>query len=164
MSRAGVQAGAIRTESTWRGDDGFTLVELLIALAIIGGAVLLAAPMTRTSLAPRLLAETASDFAAMARSTRAAAIRSGAERVLVVDLASRSYWADGVSGPRSVPAHLGFDMAVAGEPATGSRRVVRFLANGGSSGGRLMLRDGGRMLAVEIDWLTGGARVAKATP
>ena len=142
-------------------DFGFTLIEVLVALAIVGAAVLLVAPLTRTSLGPQLLRSTASEIAALARSTRAAALRSGVERVMIVDLASRTVWADGVSGPRAIPAHLELDVAVAADGISGSmQRHIRFLPTGGASGGSIVLRDGVRTTTIEIDWLTGGARVA----
>ena len=144
-------------------DAGFTFIEVLVALAIIGAAVLLVAPAARTSLSPQLLRSTASDMAALARATRAAAIRSGGERVLSVDLARRTIFSDGIRGPRSIPAHLGLDVAVAGgEVGADGVRHIRFLPTGGSSGGRITLQDGVRTAAIEIDWLTGGARVATA--
>lgn len=150
---------------TVRRDAGFTLIEVLVALAIVGAAVLLVAPRTGSSLGPQLLRSTASEFAALARATRAAALRSGAERVMSVDLVSRTMWADGVSGPRSIPTHLGLDVAVTADGISGGPlRRIRFLPSGGSSGARILLRDGVRTTSIEIDWLTGGARVATLGP
>ena len=146
-------------------EAGFTLIEVVVALAIVGAAVLLVAPMTRTSLGPQALRGAASEIAALARSTRAAALRSGVERVMIVDLASRTVWADGVSGPRAIPAHLGLDVAVAADGVSGGQqRHIRFLPTGGASGGSIVLRDGVRTTTIEIDWLTGGARVATLAP
>lgn len=151
------------TTTTHARDAGFTLIEVLVALAIVGAAVLLAAPATRTSMGPQLLRSTASDMAALARATRAAAIRTGGERVLSVDLTQRTFSADGVAVPRTIPATLGVDVAVAvDEAAGGAVRRIRFLPTGGSSGGRIVLSHGTSSAEITVDWLTGGARVATA--
>jgi general secretion pathway protein H len=36
---------------------------------------------------------------------------------------------------------------------------VRFFADGSASGGKLVLRDGGRRATVTVNWLTGDVRV-----
>ena len=144
-----------------RGQDGFTLIELLAGLAILAAAALLAMPLTRTAIAAHSLRSSASDIAAVARMARSAAIRSGAEQTMSIDLAARRYRIDGgIARSRALPAHIAFELIVPpGEQTGASARSIRFLPSGGSSGGRLVLRDGARTAIVEIDWLTGGASV-----
>ncbi len=141
--------------------DGFTLIEVLAVLAILAAATFLAMPVTRGAVSVQALRSAASDVAAAARMTRAAALRSGSEQTLTIDVAERRYWADGVVGSRVLPGHIGMELTVPpGEQARGSVSRIRFLPGGGSSGGKVVLRAGGVSAIVNVDWLTGGASVA----
>lgn len=141
---------------------GFTLIELLVGMALLAAVALLVLPETRRAASGRALDAAASDLVAVARMTRAAAVRTGSEHMLAIDLDARRYWADGVTGPRALPAR--FSVAVTMPEyvqAEGPPHRIRFLPGGGSSGARVVLEDGARSATVEIDWLTGGARVAR---
>jgi general secretion pathway protein H len=145
---------------------GFTLVELLVALAILAAAVVMVVPVTSTSVSPQLLRSTASQMAALARQTRAAAVRSGTERTLTIDLVARTYWSDGIAPPRRIPSGFAVALSLPGDSsaATGTPRQIRFQPSGGSSGGHIALRQGVRVVSVDIDWLTGGVHVGSPAP
>ncbi len=143
------------------GEAGFTLIELLIGIALLAAIALVALPHARRATLSRTLDAAAADVSAVARMTRSTAIRTGSERTLVFDLDGRRYWADGVTGPRSIPPRLQLTLAMPpharlNEPP----HHIRFLPSGGSSGAEIVLDDGTRSTTVFIDWLTGGARVA----
>jgi general secretion pathway protein H len=140
-------------------EHGFTLIELLVVLAVTAAAAVLAMPAARTAAVSQTLHGAAADVAAAARTTRAAAIRSGAVRSLTIDAGRRSYGADGGGGPRALPPSVHLSLAVPAAERTGDAGRIRFWPGGGSSGGRLVLSDGKAAATVEIDWLTGGARV-----
>lgn len=152
--------------ATARGRDaeaGFTLLEALIALAIVGAAALIALPLIGRAADPGRLRAEASAIAAAARSARADAIRTGRERVLVVDVAARAWRTDADAVPRRLDARLAIDADVPpAERAAAGERRIRFLASGASSGGTIRLGDGRATASVEIDWLTGGARASVA--
>ena len=152
---------ARRTARAGSAQGGFTLIEVLAVLAILAGAAFLAMPVTRGAVSGQALRSAASDVAAAARMTRAAAVRSGREQALTIDIGARRYWADGVFGPRTLPGRIGLEITVPnGEQTDASTTRIRFLPGGGSSGGKLVLSAGTSSAIVNIDWLTGGANVA----
>jgi general secretion pathway protein H len=140
-------------------EAGFTLIEVLVALAILAAGAMLALPLTRSAATAQSLRTSAVELATAARSTRAAALRAGAERVLVIDIGARSFRSDGIAPERAFPAHVGIEVAVPQAERSRNVAYVRFLADGGSSGGTIVLRDGQRIATVTLDWLTGGASV-----
>lgn len=141
-------------------EAGFTLIEVLVALAILAAGAMLALPLTRSATSAQALRTSAVELASAAGSTRAAALRAGAERVLVIDTGARSFRSDGVAPERAFPTNVGIEVAV--PPAERSRTIarIRFLADGGSSGGTIVLSDGQRTATVTLDWLTGGVSVS----
>jgi general secretion pathway protein H len=66
------------------------------------------------------------------------------ERTVVFALDARGYRLD-----RDVPTTWSGDVSSEGN------RLIAFTPDGGSSGGRIVLRDGERAIAIGIDWLTG---------
>ncbi len=142
------------------GSSGFTLIELLVGLAILSAVVLVALPVTSSARSSQAITAAASELAATARMTRAAAVRSGVERTLVIATGEFRYWADGVTGPRALPPRMSWKLAVpSGEAAPGTLQKIRFLPGGSSSGASIILNDGRRSSTITIDWLTGGAHV-----
>ncbi|MDX2156896.1 MAG: prepilin-type N-terminal cleavage/methylation domain-containing protein [Hyphomicrobiaceae bacterium] len=144
-------------------EAGFTLIELLVGLAVLSLGTLVALPLARDALRSQDLRGVATELASAARSARAAAMRSGTERALVLDTAARQYWLDEFPSPRPIAPGIAVEAAVpAGERGAGGVHRIRFLAAGGSSGGRIVLRERSASATLSIDWLTGGARVAYA--
>ena len=144
-------------------EAGFTLIEVLIAFAIVGASVVIAIPLLGTGASQQLLRSTASQLASGARLTRAAAVGGAGERALVLDLERRQWRIDGIAPPAAIPSRLTLEVSVPESERSGpAERRIRFLPSGGSSGGTIVLRDGSRQAVVVVDWLTGGARVTLA--
>jgi general secretion pathway protein H len=139
---------------------GFTLIEVLVALAILSVGAILALPLTRNATTAQAMRVTAAEIADAGRLTRAAAVIAGAERVLLVDTTTRTFRSEGVVPARAVPAHVGIDVAVPPGERAGNIARIRFMADGGSSGGTLVLRDGARTATISFDWMTGAASVS----
>jgi len=149
MSRAG------------EGPGGFTLVELLVVLAVVGLALAILAPVGRgawSGIAARSDAET---IAAALREARSDAIARNREAVLLVDLGAHELRLDG--GP---PVPLDRDLALA--LVTGSEEVlgadagqIRFFPDGTSTGGRVTVSRGEKRLDVLVDWISGRVRVVE---
>ncbi len=139
--------------------SGFTVIEVLVGLLVLSLAALLALPMTRAAVSTQGLRGAGSDIAALARMTRAAATKAGAERTLAFEGSTGRFWADGIAPPRTLPNGISGQLQVVGAAPGGAQRI-RFLAGGASSGGRLVLSDGARTVVVTVDWLTGGVDVA----
>jgi general secretion pathway protein H len=137
---------------------GFTLLELIITLAILAVVVALVTPsIGRSTESIRVRAEVAG-FAALLRHARERAIVSQKPQAVVVDLTNqrisrRSGGPDGeVRETRVLPDR--FTIEATPPPAL----VVRFDAQGGSSGGDFRLSSGSITWRVTVDPLTGRVR------
>jgi general secretion pathway protein H len=158
------------------GTAGFTLLELLVVLAIAGLLVALV-PAAVSAVVPGTKARIAAfDMASTLRDARNLAISQSAAVDVVFDLESASYAIAGspstdlprgmalviqersgyVSETRRVARHSSFDRA--------EQVTLRFYPDGSSSGldVRLGPEDGGGYV-VAVDWLLGGASVTQAT-
>jgi general secretion pathway protein H len=142
------------------GETGFTLIEMLVVVAIMALALILVvgykAPWSRGFAIERV----ASELAAQLRLARSEAIADNHPVSLRLDLARHRYWV-GSAAPRQLPAALSISLVtVAGERRSTAVGGIRFNSNGSSTGGRIVLGDGERRVAVGVDWLTGRVSVA----
>jgi general secretion pathway protein H len=141
-------------------DHGFTLIEILVVLAIMGaviGVVVMRGPVTSRGLQTRaaagLLAQTL-------REARAQAI----ERSLIVNVAidpvHHSFAADGGAVHAMAP---GMEVAVVPPlKGPGDVRVISFSPDGSASGGSVLLGSLPRRVRIDVEWLTGRVQVANA--
>jgi len=138
------------------GESGFTLIELIIVMTILGlMTVLIVANGTRVSPALRARAA-AEDISGALRSARSEAVMLNRSVAFTLDVGSRSYqW--GAAPPQSLPDDLNLSLLTSREllAPTGSRGVVRFDPDGGSNGGRVTIEGGGVVWWVGVDWLSG---------
>ena len=142
------------------GDDGFSLLELVIVLAMVAGITALSLPNLWRRPVDVALRATALDMAAMMRATRADAVRRNSERAFLIDPAQRTYWSDANPAPRPIPASLGIDAEFSARVRvqTTSGRYA-FFPDGTASGGAIVLREGTATATIEINGLTGNAEV-----
>lgn len=139
---------------------GFTLVEMLAALAVVAVIAMLAQPRLQ-SATPRLALRTAAEsLQADFRRTRAAALREMREQTMTIDLRAGG-WRDGSTGRSGLfPPDAAVTLVTARQeridPDAGR---VRFFPDGGSTGGRVLLARGGAVFEVAVDWLDGRARL-----
>ncbi len=141
-------------------DEGFSLLELIVVLAMVAAITALSLPNLWRKPADIALRTTALDMAAMMRATRADAVRRNNERAFLIDPAQRTYWTDAQPAPRAIPAALGIDAEFSArtrETALSGRYA--FFADGTSSGGKIVLREGAATATISIDGLTGNAEV-----
>lgn len=153
MSRAGsrsVRVVRARTAS----ESGFTLIELLAALAIMALAASVVSINTSRGQDRTAASHLAIEIAARARWTRTEAIRSGQDKVLLIDLGAREIVSGGK--PLHVSDAIAVDVTVgAGERLSPTVAGIRFFANGMSTGGTIGVRYSGRAYEVRVNWFTG---------
>ncbi|HVJ51942.1 MAG TPA: GspH/FimT family pseudopilin [Aliidongia sp.] len=150
---------------TWPADrrqSGFTLIEMIIVLAILGLALALIVgrgPLRSETLNAR---ETAGELAAALRETRGKAIAENRPVSFTLDIKNQLYRiADGrpVRLPRNYQLTL---MTTTGEVRDENEGGIRFEPDGSSTGGRIVLTQGARKIQVGVDWLTGRVSIVNA--
>ena len=144
-----------------RAAGGFTLLELIVTLAVLAVALAVVMPsIGRGTDAIRMRAEVAG-FAAMMRHARERAIVSQKPQAVVVEPSNQrvSIRAGGPDGEvretRALPERLTVDAIP--PPAL----TVQFDARGGSSGGDFRLSNGAISWRVTVDALTGRVRSSR---
>ncbi len=138
-----------------RRQAGFTLLELLVTLAILGLALVLIAGYRQPWSRGLDLRNTAGAIAAGLRVARSEAIVRNRPVRFLIDFNSRRFG----SGPTplgQLPPALQITLVtIAGEKRNDRVGGIRFDPDGSSTGGRIALADGRRTVAVMVDWLTG---------
>jgi general secretion pathway protein H len=138
------------------GQTGFTLLEMVCAMALIAiiAAVLLPIAPRHTSRA-RLQAY-ALETATLLKSDRNAAIRVGADVSTLVDAPSRAIRSGATSQTIRIPDDVRFDALL---PQTCQQRAVlstiSFFADGMSCGGAITLARLDMAYEIRVNWLTG---------
>lgn len=142
-------------------EDGFTLIELMVTLAILAAVVGLAMPRFGGSMSHASLHSTVQQIAAELRATRSAAMASNDEKTLSIDVQAHSYRSDVNTDLRPIPAEVSIDVSGSGVATLGqSTKLLRFLPDGSGGPGTLRFVDDGRAATLTIDWLTGSTHVA----
>jgi general secretion pathway protein H len=143
-----------------RGDDGFTLIEMVCVLAIVAIlAAILLPRVSRETSRPRLEAY-AIEAAAMLKADRAAAMKAGRQIATGIDANLRSFR----SGATGRAMRVADDVVVTAllpercndRPALST---VSFFPNGMSCGGVIRLHRGEHGYEIRINWLTGGIEI-----
>src|SRR5487761_1320578 len=139
---------------------GFSLIELMVVLAVMGLAMALfvgyKAPWSRALG----LQATAAELASGLRLARSQAIADNHAVAFALDVASHRYRIGG-DPPRPLPAKLAIALlTINGQKSGATTGDIRFNPDGSSTGGRLALAEGSRRVAVGVDWLTGRVSVA----
>ena len=139
---------------------GFTLIEVIVTLAILGLALVLVAGYKPPWSSGLGLKGTASELASGLRLARSEAIASNRPVPFDLDVTGHVYRV-GARAERRLPANLSIELVtIAGESRGARIGDIRFNPDGSSTGGRIVLAEGTRRTAVGVDWLTGRVSVA----
>jgi general secretion pathway protein H len=136
--------------------SGIILLDIVIAMAVLGLLVFLVMPtLPRHTTASRLEGY-AAEVAAMLKTDRSAAARSGREVATRVDIAARRI-VSGASGRAiALPADVTLDLIASDSCRTPAGQfAVVFAADGRSCGAVVSLAKDGRTWRIRINWLTG---------
>jgi general secretion pathway protein H len=137
------------------GSAGYTLVELVVVLAIIGLLLTITIPLLTRHRAGAALDAASRDIRTALRGAHSTAIAD--DRVVVFQGASDGgYWLD-----RRYFALPTSSAASAVQVATAGGGRITFYPSGGSSGGRIVVSNGGEYREIAVDALTGRADAAR---
>ena len=143
-----------------RRSAGFTILELLVTLAIMAIVLRVALPRMGGTVARASFQSTAIALAAELRATRSAAMWSNTEVSVYVGPDGHSYWSGVHTDRQNLPAGFSLNLSGPGvvEAASGAKSL-RFRPDGSASEGRFQLSGSSRSAAVTVDWLTGAMHI-----
>ena len=135
---------------------GFTLLELLVVLLIVGLLVALVPPLFSGAVPGAKLKAAVRDLAVTLRLARNQSITRDVETRVYLNLKSPAY-AIGKQVPRALPAGVELKVAPAARQSAveTTQHVVRFFSDGSSSGTLIKLSSGKRSYDLHVGWLTG---------
>lgn len=138
---------------------GFTLLEMLIVLAILGltiGLVAVRGPARSPSLDLRVGVD---QVARALRVARSQAIVTNRDVAFTLDLARRAFRV-GDGAWQALPPFIELGITAATGPRdTSAEGSISFAPDGSASGGRLRLASALRVRIVTVDWLSGRVAV-----
>jgi general secretion pathway protein H len=136
---------------------GWSLIELIIVLAIIAAVSSLALPGLRESLPSLRLSAQARSIAVMLREAERQAVESGNETVVRINLADRSLTRD-TGEAITLDPQFAIEVTAAKVPAIAADIAqIRFFPDGTSTGADLRLSYRQRHVDVVVDWMFGRA-------
>jgi general secretion pathway protein H len=139
---------------------GFTLIEIIVTLAILSFALILIVGYRPPWSSGLSIRATAGELAAGLRLARSEAIATNRPVAFGLDLIGHRYRV-GDGAERHLPANLAIELlTIAGEHQGAGIGNIRFNPDGSSTGGRIALAGAQRRTAVGVDWLTGRVSVA----
>jgi general secretion pathway protein H len=142
----------------FKNQDGFTLVEMLVVMAILAATMVVSLPYVRGSNEVRALEASAQILASLLRETQSAAVANNAERVLSVDLRRAKI----INPSFSFPLGTVLQIETAESQISTDHASIRFFADGGSTGGKITLANGRAKFELAMNWLTGAVVVTRA--
>ncbi len=139
--------------------SGFTLVELVVVMAVLAALIGLALPAFDRVMPGASLRSEVAAVAALLREARSRAIRDDASLAVTLDLADRAL---AMPGRRHhLPEQLGMTLLTGSTEITRGGGRILFHGDGTSTGGRLRLIAKDEHVDVLVDWLTGRVTVAR---
>jgi len=148
-----------------RGADGFTLVEMLVAIAIMAFGIVLAVPILSDPSPGTRVRAAARELVTALREARSEAIYRNTEVVMLLDVDRRAYRI--IPGTRHGAIRSDVDLAMVAadvERVGGAAANIRFFPDGSSTGGKITVSKGSISYGVTVPWLTGRAKVDDPAP
>lgn len=142
-----------------RSPRGFSLLELLVALAILATLLAVAVPMLIRPAGVELRSA-AQTVATGLRQARLEAIQRRRPVALQLNLNARTLRLEGGKQERQLPDELNVELFTAErEMLSPTLGGIRFYPDGSSTGGRVTLTLDELVTLIDVEWLTGRVRI-----
>ena len=164
MERARIKRTCLRQPpaGSLRRSRGVSLLEMLLVVALIAIAGMLAAMVLTGGLDGMRLRSSSKEIAAQLRYARAQAITTGQPQRFVIDPV-RHQWQGPNQRQGNIPPSLGVEFTGAREAqARAGEGGILFFPDGASTGGRVQLSAKKATWRIDVAWLTGEVRLARA--
>lgn len=142
-----------------KGVAGFTLLELVVALAIAALILAIVVPNISRRSGRLELVEAARSVAATLRLTRSHAITRNQSVLFIVDVDRGVYGPANAGSSGHVPHGIRLALTTQDSARDGAVGSIRFYPDGSSSGGSIVLAQEGRRYEVLVNWLNGGVSI-----
>ena len=145
---------------SYTASSGFTLLELLVALAIAGLVLAVSVPASVRLYESMKYREAVRDVITLFASARYAAITSGHAQNVEIRPGSRELRLN--KTVKQLPSGVRLSVDSARELNQGDVGIIRFYPEGGTSGGGVSIENSnGSGVKVTVDWLLGGVSQEK---
>lgn len=136
-------------------NSGFSLVEMLVVLALLSIAIAVSIPYIRTSGQNIILKAEAIQLANYFRTAHTHASQSNAIVIVKLDRETGIWSADGFSKTFKLSSAIDLKALTIADEVSTANIGFRFFLEGGNSGGRLVLKRDGDRVEIALNWLTG---------
>lgn len=145
------------------GSKGFSLLELLVVLALLALSAALILPRFSGVVQTGELKAAVRHLAATLRSARGMAVGERREVSVWLDLQQKQYQVEGLPTQYTLPTQLALEFTAAHTEVLGQDQAgVRFFPDGTATGGQIILDGGLRRFQIDVQWLTGRVTVSEA--
>ncbi|MFQ5765781.1 MAG: GspH/FimT family pseudopilin [Rhodospirillales bacterium] len=138
-----------------RSEAGFTVIELIVVLALLALAYALVAPSITAVFDRPRLDNAARNVAGSLREARALAIETFRDTRFVVAPDRRSWQSGERTGVVAEGIDLSLERPASRDKGAKEAKEIVFFPDGSSTGGRVLLRRGERIRVIAVEWLTG---------
>jgi len=136
--------------------QGFSLIEILVVLAILGLSVALTLPRLDNVIENAQVRTAVREMAAGLRYSRSNAITRQQEMTLSLDVEASAYLVDSRRKQMKLPADTIITLTTArSEQQSDTSGTIRFFPDGSSTGGRIDLQRDTVHYSIDVNWLTG---------
>lgn len=128
----------------WYGKKGFSLLELLVVLFIMGLSISLVAPAMMGGVDKLRLNTASRELSASLRYARSLAVSLGKKQAVNIDIDTGGYWLnDDMANMHYLPSDVHFrSLTVQGQEVTVGKGAIVFYPNGNTSGGIVSITAG----------------------
>lgn len=139
-----------------RSQNGFTLVEIMVVLAISALILGLVPPLLSNAIAVTKVKSASRELAVNLKQARNESVEKQAETTLTLNIDSYQYSLGKQQAILSLPEDVSLKLITAkSEQLSDSSGQIRFFPDGSSTGGQIKLSYQKQNILVDVNWLTG---------